>query len=165
MVGTTINGSRNFPLRGSKRQLLEGGVRVPFVAAWKGRLPAGKTYDHPIIALDIYPTALSAAGAEIPAAWKLDGVSLLPHLDGKIAQPPHDFLFWRFGTQLAARRGDWKLVRYDNTGTHLYNLKDDIGESNDLAAQQPDVLRDMQVAWDRWNTELVAPLWGAGKKV
>ncbi len=164
MVGTTINGSRNFPLRGSKRQLLEGGVRVPFLAVWQGRLPAGTTYDNPIIALDIYPTALSAAGAEIPRAWRLDGVNLLPYLEGKMPQAPHDFLFWRFGEQRAARKGDWKMVRYDNSGTHLYNLRDDIGESTDLAAQQPDVLRELQTAWDRWNAEQAAPLWGSGKK-
>jgi arylsulfatase A-like enzyme len=163
MIGTTINGSRNFPLRGSKRQLLEGGVRVPFVAMWKGRLPAGTTFDQPIIALDIYPTALTAAGADIPASWKLDGVNLLPHLQGKAAQPPHDFLFWRFGDQQAARKGDWKLVRYDGTGTHLYNLKEDIGESKNLAAERPEVLRELQTAWDRWNTENVPPLWGKKK--
>jgi len=162
MVGTTINGSRNFPLRGSKRQLLEGGVRVPFVVAWKGKLPAGGRFDHPVIALDVLPTALAAAGAAPPA--KIDGVNLLPHLQGQAEAPPHEWLFWRFGTQLAARKGPWKLVRYDNTGTHLYNLQDDIGEATDLAAGQPDVLRELQAAWDRWNTENVPPLWGAGKK-
>jgi arylsulfatase A-like enzyme len=164
MVGTTINASRNFPLRGSKRQLLEGGVRVPFVVAWKGRLPAGKMYDAPVIALDVYPTALTAAGADVPATWQLDGVNLLPHLEGKATQPPHEMLYWRFGQQHAVRKGPWKLVRYDTTGTHLYNLQDDIGESRDLAEQQADVARALQTAWDRWNTGNVAPLWGAGKK-
>jgi arylsulfatase A-like enzyme len=164
MVGTTINGSRNHPLRGSKRQLLEGGVRVPFLVVWKGRLGAGKTYDAPIISLDIHPTALAAAGTDTQPAWKLDGVNLLPHLEGKAAQPPHDMLFWRFGEQRAARKGDWKLVRYDNSGTHLYNLADDIGESNDLAATRPEVLRELQAAWERWDQGNVAPLWGGGKK-
>src|SRR5947208_16004868 len=119
MIGTTINGSINYPLRGSKRQLLEGGVRVPFVVQWKGRLPAGKTYDHPIIALDILPTAIAAAGAEPKAELKLDGVNLLPYLEGKKTGPPHEFLYWRFGEQLAVRHGDWKLVKYDKTGIHL----------------------------------------------
>ncbi|HYT95098.1 MAG TPA: sulfatase, partial [Gemmataceae bacterium] len=164
MIGTTINGSRNFPLRGSKRQLLEGGVRVPFVLQWKGRLPGGKQYDHPIIALDILPTALAAAGAEVPAGAKLDGVNLLPYLEGKVQGAPHDTLYWRFGEQLAVRRGDWKLVRYDNTGLHLYNLKADIGEANNLAAKHPEKVKELKTAWDRWNTELAAPLWGAGKK-
>jgi arylsulfatase A-like enzyme len=165
MIGTTINGSINYPLRGSKRQLLEGGVRVPFVIQWKGRLPAGKDYDRPIIALDVLPTSLAAAGGEIRRDGKLDGVNLLPFLEGKDAGAPHEMLFWRFGEQRAARKGDWKMVRYDSTGTHLYNLRDDIGESKDLAAQQPEVLREMQAAWDAWNRDNVAPLWGGGAKV
>ncbi|MSU80745.1 MAG: sulfatase [Gemmataceae bacterium] len=164
MIGTTINGSINFPLRGSKRQLLEGGVRVPFVMAWKGRVPAGKTYDHPIIQLDILPTAIAAAGGEVKADWKLDGVNLLPFVEGANKSAPHDLLYWRFGDQLAARKGDWKMVRYDKTGTHLYNLKDDIGESKNLAAQHPDVLRDIQESWTRWDRDNIAPIWGGGKK-
>jgi arylsulfatase A-like enzyme len=165
MIGTTINASINFPLRGSKRQLLEGGVRVPFVVQWKGRLPAGKTFDFPIIQLDVHATSLAVAGADIKADWKLDGVNLLPFLEGKNLNAPHDMLFWRFGEQMAARKGDWKMVRYDNTGIHLYNLKDDIGESKNLAAAQPEILRDIQAAWNEWNRGNVAPLWGGGKKV
>ena len=165
MVGTTINGSINFPLRGSKRQLLEGGVRVPFVMQWKGRLPGGKTYDQPIIQLDILPTSISAAGGEVKADWKLDGVNLLPFLEGKNKAAPHDMLFWRFGDQMAARKGDWKMVRYDKTGVHLYNLKDDIGESKNLAAKEPEVLRGIQAAWTEWDRGNGAPLWGGGKKV
>ncbi len=113
MPGTTINGSRNTPLRGSKRTTLEGGIRVPFVASWKGQLPAGKTYDQPVIQLDILPTALAAAGVEVKSEWKLDGVNLLPYLEGKNTAAPHDILYWRFGQQMAIRKGDWKLVRYD----------------------------------------------------
>ena len=165
MIGTTINGAINFPLRGSKRQLLEGGVRVPFVLQWKARLPGGKTYDQPIIQLDLLPTSLAAAGAEVKAEWKLDGVNLLPFVEGKNKSAPHEMLFWRFGDQMAARKGDWKMVRYDTTGTHLYNLKDDVGESTNLAASQPQVLREMQDAWNAWNRGNMAPLWGGGKKV
>src|SRR5260370_32211512 len=113
MKGTTINGSRNTPLRGSKRTTLEGGVRVPFVVQWKGRLPAGKVYEPPVIQLDLLPTALAAAGAEAKAEWKLDGVNLLPYLEGKNPATPHDVLYWRFGEQMAIRQGEWKLVRYD----------------------------------------------------
>jgi arylsulfatase A-like enzyme len=164
MVGTTINGSINFPLRGSKRQTLEGGIRVPFLAAWKGKLPAGKTYDHPIIALDIHPTALAAAGQTVSPDWKLDGVNLLPYLKGENTQAPHESLFWRFGTQMAMRQGDWNIVRYDDTGIHLYNLKDDIGQKNNLAQKNPQKLQEMRTTWDAWNTGNVAPLWGGGGK-
>src|SRR5262245_34340092 len=92
MIGTTINGSRNTPLRGSKRTTLEGGIRVPFVIAWKGKLPAGKVYDEPIIQLDVLPTALAAAGVETKSDWKLDGVNLLPFLTGEKTGRPHDAL-------------------------------------------------------------------------
>lgn len=165
MIGTTINGAINFPLRGSKRQLLEGGIRVPFVIQWKGRLPGDTKYDFPIIALDILPTSIAAAGGDVKADWKLDGVNLLPFLEGKNKAPPHDMLFWRFGEQMAARKGDWNMVRYDKTGVHLYNLKDDIGQAKNLAADRQEILREMQDAWDRWNRGNVAPLWGGGPKV
>jgi len=180
MPGTTINGSRNTPLRGSKRTTLEGGVRVPFVVRWKGTLPAGQVYQHPVIQLDILPTALAAAGVEPKAEWKLDGVSLLPYLLGQNRGQPHDTLYWRFGPQMAIRRGDWKLVRYDTTadgqsgespkgkqpgvtGRKLYNLSDDIGEARDVAAEHPEKVQELQSAWQTWNAELAEPLWGAGQ--
>jgi arylsulfatase A-like enzyme len=173
MKGTTINASNNAPLRGSKRTTLEGGIRVPFVMSWKGKLPASKTYDQPVIQLDILPTALAAAGVEVKADWKLDGVNLLPYLDGTNKGTPHETLYWRFGEQMALRRGDWKLVRYDPnadgeqgkaTPAKLYNLAKDIGEATDLATKEPDKLKELQTAWDKWNAELVRPLWGAGAK-
>jgi len=174
MPGTTINGSRNTPLRGSKRTTLEGGIRVPFVVSWKGKLPAGKVYEQPIIQLDLLPTALAAAGVEAKAEWKLDGVNLLPYLEGKNSSTPHDTLYWRFGEQMAIRQGDWKLVRYDPvadgqakgkaTPLKLYNLSKDIGEADDLAATQPDKLKELETVWQKWNAQLARPLWGAGSK-
>jgi arylsulfatase A-like enzyme len=174
MRGTTINGSRNTPLRGSKRTTLEGGIRVPFVLSWKGRLPAGKTYDRPIIQLDVLPTALAAAGVEAKAEWKLDGINLLPYLEGKETSAPHDTLYWRFGEQMAIRQGDWKLVRYDPvadgaeqgnaTPVKLYNLAKDVGEADDLAAKQPDKAKELQAVWQKWNATLARPLWGQGSR-
>ena len=173
MQGTTINGSRNTPLRGSKRTTLEGGIRVPFVVTWKGKLPAGKTYDEPVIQLDILPTVLAAAGIAVQPEWKLDGVNLLPHFDGKNRTAPHDSLYWRFGKQMAIRQGDWKLVRYDPTAdgekgavteAKLYNLAKDIGEATDLAAKEPERLKKLEDAWQTWNATLAKPLWGAGAK-
>jgi len=171
MPGTTINGSSNAPLRGSKRTTLEGGIRVPFCVKWPGKVPAGKTYDHPIIQLDILPTLLAAVGVEAKPQWKLDGVNLLPYLTGENKTAPHDALYWRLGKQMAIRKGDWKLVRYDahadggdgTTAARLYNLADDIAEKTDLAAKQPDKLKELQVAWDEWNRGNVAPLWGGDK--
>jgi arylsulfatase A-like enzyme len=171
MKGTTINASRNDPLRGSKRTTLEGGVRVPFVVSWKGRLPAGKVYEPPVIQIDILPTALAAAGVAVQPEWKLEGVNLLPYLEGKNTGIPHEALYWRFGAQMAIRKGDWKLVRYDTvadglgkgvTEARLYNLKDDLGEKTDLASKEPERMRELQAAWDRWNESNVKPLWGGG---
>lgn len=173
MRGTTINGSRNTPLRGSKRTTLEGGIRVPFVVAWKGRLPSGQTYDKPVIQLDILPTALAAAGVSVQPEWKSDGVNLLPYLNGKQEGTPHEILYWRLGQQMAIRQGDWKLVRYDPvvdgergraTPAKLYNLAQDIGETQDLAAKEPDKRKQLQSIWEKWNATLSEPLWGGGKR-
>jgi arylsulfatase A-like enzyme len=181
MPGTTINGSRNDPLRGSKRTTLEGGIRVPFAFQWKGTLPAGKRYDLPIIQLDLHPTLLAAAGVEADPAWKLDGVNLLPYFNGRETGAPHATLYWRLGEQMALRQGDWKLVRYDRhadpgqgpslktgaaqvVGPKLYNLAQDIGESHDLSAQYPEKRAELQAVWQNWNAQLARPLWGPGSE-
>ena len=103
--------SGNGPLRGFKATTWEGGIRVPFLVQWKGQIPAGKVYDQPVIQLDILPTALTAAGVAISPDWKLDGVDLAPYLKGEKTDAPHAALFWRFGKQIAVRKGDWKLVK------------------------------------------------------
>lgn len=170
MASTTVNGSANAPLRGSKRQTLEGGVRVPFLMSWKGRLPAGKAYERPVIQLDVLPTALAAAGIGVSNDARLDGVNLLPYLTGGESGPPHAELFWRFGEQMAVRRGDWKLVRYgentkvapNETWPKLYNLADDIGESRDVAAGHPDIVKELEATWKAWDKGNVPPLWGGG---
>lgn len=177
LLGTTINGSRNDPFRGSKRTTLEGGVHVPFVIQWKGSLPAGQVYEQPVIQLDVLPTALAAAGVEIQPNWNLDGVNLLPHLRGEADGPPHDALYWRMGEQSAIRRGEWKLVRYDRaideegvrsnpregvrvTPARLYNVAKDPGETNDLAASHPEKVEELLGAWRSWNAQLPEPSWG-----
>ena len=176
MPGVTVNGSRNHPLRGSKRTTLEGGIRVPFVISWPEHLTPG-VYDQPVIQLDLHATALAAAGADVPPVGQLDGVDLLPFLRGEKTGAPHEALFWRFGQQMAIRVGDYKLVRYDSnadtltgarnqpvTAAKLYRLSDDIGETKDLAAAMPDKRRELQARWDAWNATLVPPLWGGGRR-
>ncbi|MBI2827156.1 MAG: sulfatase [Planctomycetia bacterium] len=173
MPTTTINGSRNTPLRGSKRTTLEGGVRVPFVVQWKAKLPQGRVYEQPIIQLDVLPTALAAAGTQTQPDWKLDGVNLLPYLSSENKAAPHETLYWRMGEQMALRHGDWKIVRYDPTAdgqpgepataTRLYNLAEDIGEAHDLAAAQPAKVKELEAIWQEWNGQLAKPLWGGGR--
>lgn len=174
MPGVTINGSVNTPLRGSKRTTLEGGIRVPFVVSWAGHVKPG-IFEKPVIQLDLTATALAAAGVSDDP--KIEGVNLLPYLDGTNGGTPHEALYWRFGRQMAIRSGDFKLVRYDSnadtltgagnqpvTQAKLYNLATDIGEANDLAASMPDKVKELQAKWDEWNQSNVAPLWGGGKK-
>jgi arylsulfatase A-like enzyme len=180
---TAGNTSSNGPLRGFKATTWEGGIRVPFMMQWKGRLPAGRIDDRPIIQLDLLPTALAAAGVAIRPEWKLDGVNLLPYLTGANASAPHAALFWRFGPQVAVRMGDWKLVKAAGMsgvalaesgkgtlqGAQLFNLRTDLGEKQDLAASEPDKVRQLTTAWEAWNVGNIDPKWtpvraaGAGK--
>ena len=166
--------SSNGPLRGFKSQTWEGGIRIPFMVQWKGHLPAGRVDDRPVIQLDILPTALAAAGVLAKPEWHLDGVNLLPYLTGEKTGEPHNVLYWRFGQQIALRRGDWKIVKAPmneaeakirggkgtTDGAHLYNLKQDIGERENLASNNPEKLKELSAMWNKMNREMVAPQWG-----
>jgi arylsulfatase B len=152
--------SSNRPLRGFKGQCLEGGIRVPFIVQWKARLPAGKVYQQPIIALDILPTALAAADGKLPEGAQTDGVNLLPYLAGENTEPPHQFLFWRLGSQAAVRKGKWKLLKNGNDRVQLFDLAADNGETDNLAERRPDVVKELDIALQQWNAQLARPLWG-----
>ena len=154
---TASTTSRNDPLRGFKGQVYEGGHRIPYMMQWKGHLPAGKVYTKSVISLDIAPTALAAVGAE-PKDAKFDGVNLLPFLTSD-SGTPHEALYWRFGSQHAIRKGDWKLLATGGGVTELYNLADDLSEKTDLASQKPDKVKELSELYDKWNSELIAPLW------
>lgn len=166
------NGSSNAPLKGSKRQTWEGGIRVPFIISWKGHLGPGKTDSRPIIQLDVLPTVLAAAGIPLESTHSIDGVNLLPYLTGEASGPPHEALYWRLGATMAIRKGDWKLVKMsadghmqdpalltDLSGAELYNLKDDIAETRSLAAARPDKVQELTADWQRWNRSLQKPRW------
>jgi arylsulfatase A-like enzyme len=156
----------NLPLRGNKGQTLEGGIRVPFVIAWRGKLPAGRTYDHPVSSLDILPTSCALAGVKTPK--NLDGVNLMPHLLGENKAAPHEALYWRFGPQKGIRKGDWTLVDWrdfekkTSSGWQLFDLSKDLGQQNDIAAKRPEVVRELIQAWQRWDAQNIAPLWHGG---
>ena len=175
MASTTINGSSNAPLRGSKRTTWEGGIRVPFMIRWTGRVPAGRVESRPIIQLDVLPTALAAAGIKVDKSARLDGVDLLPFLTGSSKGLPHETLYWRLGGMMAIRHGEWKLLKTkdgplvdadpavlkDLTGAELYNLATDIGESKNVAAAHPEKVKELGARWQSWNQQLVKPRWGA----
>ena len=152
---TASTTSYNGPLRGFKMTTFEGGTRVPFIAQWKGKIPAGKTYDLPVMNLDVLPTAIIAAGGKPEASWNLDGVDLMPYLTGTNTSRPHQTLYWRYGPQWAIRDGDMKLVvsKGGSGKPELYNLADDIGESKDLAVAQSDKVKELQAMWDKWSAE------------
>jgi arylsulfatase A-like enzyme len=168
--------SGNGPLHGFKAQTWEGGIRVPWAMHWKGHIPEGQVDDRPVIQLDILPTALAAAGVSIQPEWKLDGVNLLPYVTGENKGAPHEALYWRFGPQIAIRKGDWKLVKAPGggaeaverggnattQGAQLYNLANDIGEKNNLAGKEPGRYAELAAAWNEWNKGNIAPKWEPG---
>lgn len=130
------------PLRGFKRALYDGGIRVPMIVRWPGHVEAGSVSDAVWAFWDVLPTLAELAG--VPAPSGIDGISQVPAILGKGGQPAHEFLYWEFhegGFKQAVRTGDWKAVRPGPCQPlELYNLKDDIGEEHDVAAKHPDVV-------------------------
>ena len=138
------------PLRGRKRSMYEGGHRVPGLVRWPGRIEAGRASDLPVIGSDFFPTALKAAGVEPPSDRTLDGVNLLPALEGPgpgsdpvVVERPEP-LYWRWGAAVAYREGPWKIVTDEAfEKPELYNLDADLAESSDLASREPERLAAM----------------------
>jgi arylsulfatase A-like enzyme len=128
---------------------------------WTGQLPEGRQYPEPVIALDVVPTALAAAGVAAPAARKLDGVNLLPHVTAKALGRPHEHLYWRIlgGRQSAVRDSQYKLIRGASGSTELYDLQADIGETKDLAREKPAVVKSLSASLAQWNRTLSTPKW------
>ncbi|HXG61126.1 MAG TPA: arylsulfatase [Planctomycetota bacterium] len=146
------------PLRGIKRDLYEGGIRVPMIVRWPGKIPAGAVSDHVWAHWDFLPTAAELAGAKPPEG--IDGVSMAPALFGKPARA-HEFLYWEFherGFQQAVRWGDWKAVRLGpGRPLELYDLKSDVGERQDVAARHPEVVSRIEEYLKTARTE--SPRW------
>ena len=155
--------SSNAPLRGGKGQVYEGGIRVPFLAKWPGKIPTGQVYRRPVISLDIFATCLAQAGASPARSRPSDGVDLIEYLNGNLSAPPHENLFWRLGAKTALRSGDWKLLqegrRNASTRWELFDLNSDLGEANDLASSEPEKLSALILQWQSLNDEMVEPAW------
>jgi arylsulfatase len=141
------------PFRGLKGSLYEGGIRVPLVARWPGRIEAGRVSDLPSAFWDLFPTVCELTGASVPEG--LDGLSFAPTLTGVGEQARHEYLYWEFrayGGQQAVRLGDWKGVRQKmksgNRAIELYDLALDVGERNDLAAEQPELVERVRAIMD-----------------
>lgn len=160
---TQANASRNTPLNGVKATVWEGGIRVPFVVRWPGHVPAGKTYDQPVIALDVFATASAAIGVDLPKDRVIDSINLLPHLSGEAKTPPHDALYWRFGEQYAIRKGPYKLLKLRTGEEHLFDLSQDVGEQKDLIADRAEIVTQLRADYAAWNSQLKKPLWPQGQ--
>jgi arylsulfatase A-like enzyme len=149
----------NSELRGYKRDLYEGGIRVPMIVRWPGHIAAGTTTDHISAFWDVLPTFAEIAGANAPKS--IDGISFLPALLGKTPkQKQHEYLYWEFyevGGKQAVRKGNYKAVKLDvkknrNAPLELYNLKTDLGEKNNIAKQHPDIVKEMENIMDEAHT-------------
>ncbi|HUT30389.1 MAG TPA: sulfatase [Sedimentisphaerales bacterium] len=162
------------PLRGGKGTLYEGGIREPMIVRWSGKVEGGCVSDVPVIAIDFYPTMLEMAGAAKPAGHILDGESIVPLLKGEKSLK-RDAIFWHFPAYLqrnygwketwrttpasVVRQGDWKLIEYFEDGRlELYNLKDDIGEQNNLVQAMPEKAGQLHELLKRWRRSLNAPV-------
>jgi arylsulfatase A-like enzyme len=154
----------NGPLRGYKQDLFEGGIRVPLLARWPGKIQAGSVSDHASAFCDLMPTLCELAGIETPAT---DGISYLPALLGKPGQKAHEFLYWEYhggGGAIAVRMGDWKALRLGvkkspDAPVQLYNLADVIGESRDVAAEHPELVAKAREIMTREHTPSPVPRW------
>ncbi|HEX3601754.1 MAG TPA: sulfatase [Lacipirellulaceae bacterium] len=164
-AGLSRNGvTDNAPLKGGKGMLYEGGIRVPYIFRWKGKIQPATENDTPIMGIDLYPTLVEVAGTKAPTDYPLDGQSLMPLLTGAQKALGRSGLAWHFPGYLgfgpgewrttpagAVRFGDWKLIEFFEDGRQeLYNLKDDVGEQHNLAAAEPDKaeeLHDKMLAW------------------
>ena len=155
----------NTPLNGHKGSCWEGGVRVPFVMQWPEQIPAGQTIDFPAISLDLFPTAMVAAGIDESPGETLDGVDLVPFLNGDAQGRPHQTLYWKNGESWAVRDGDLKLVvpEFRNpTEPMLFDLSNDIAEQHDLAADRPKDVARLLAMYEAWEKTHMPTAWGRG---
>jgi arylsulfatase A-like enzyme len=157
---TQNNGSRNTPLRGNKGDVWEGGWRVPFALRWPGNLSAGTHYDKPVSALDIFATIASLAEVPLDSEKPLDGVNLVPFLNGDKPGPAHEAVYLRkFDQQAyAVRRGDFKLVIPGKAASPLlFDLNRDIGERNNVILSRKETADDIDLLRLQWDAQLTEP--------
>ncbi len=144
------DGSLNTPWVGEKGMLSEGGIRVPFLVRWRGKLPAGKVSAYPVTSLDIAATARAAA--DLPVDPRLDGIDLIPALTAD--QPPQRTLYWRFWSQIAVREGKWKYLKATGGPDLLFDLESPEHEKMNRAAEHPEILKQLRAKSDEWAATL-----------
>ena len=144
----------NAPLRGRKAQTWEGGVRVPFLARWPGRLPAGAVTSEFLTSLELFPTLVKIAGAELPQGVVYDGFDMLPVLQGK-AKSQREEMAWQRRDKKGLRYRNWKWVEQPDGGG-LFDLSEDIGEQHDLSKELPETLQMMRKRFEAWVARMEA---------
>lgn len=184
-----VSSHDNTPLRGFKGSTWEGGIRVPFAMRWPKKIPAGRVIDAPVISLDIFPTALAAAGVTGTPGRPLDGVDLLPFANGSQTDRPHETLYWKNGSKWAVRHGDLKLVAGNTTSKkskkkkskartpknvvdasvatssehqtapQLFNVAADPSETEDLAVKHPEIVAELRGMYEQWKKDFPPKSW------
>ena len=131
---------------------------MPMIIKLPGTFEPNSVYDQPTSTLDLFPTICGAAGINIPPNINLDGIDLSPFIKGQVSGSPHDTLFWSNGPNIAVRHSDWKLIKsYDNTW--LFNLANDIGESNNLVKTKPEIVEQLETLYNEWRSHMNEPAW------
>lgn len=156
-------------LKGHKYSLFEGGIRVPSLMSWPGRIPAGQVVDGVGVAMDVFPTVLRAAGGD-PGAFQLDGLDVLPMV-AEGAPSPHSDVFWEMENQTAIRRDNWKLVLNGQLvegepaqdAVFLSDLSVDMSERNNLKEQYPELTAELKAAAETWRAEIESTWSNAGR--
>jgi arylsulfatase A len=166
--GTSTNSSTsNLPLRGAKGWLYEGGIRVPLIVRWPDHNKQGFICDEPVTSIDFYPSILDMIGCPVPGEQEIEGVSIVPLLNGK-KKLNRDAIYWHFphysnhGRQSpggAIRKGDYKLIEYyENYTVQLFNIKEDIGEQNDISGSNPDIVNELRTMLHNWRESVNAQM-------
>lgn len=158
------NFSINAPLNGQKGILLEGGIRVPMMMQWEGKLPVGITYTSAVSALDILPTFLASVGIEVTESDGFDGVNLLPFLRGEKQGHPHQSLKWRFTISAGILEDNWKLIRLPDRLPLLFDLSKDISEQKNVAMEYPHIVQRLMKNLGNWDLSLPHPLFLEGSE-
>jgi len=161
--GAHNNSSKTGPLKGWKGNKFEGGHRVPFIVSWPTKITENQNFNGLTSSLDIFSTSIAAAGIEKDKNLILDGTNLLPYLLGEKQGNPHDKLFWRKLDEAGVRIGAHKLIRLKNYGSVLYNLTNDLGETDNLLTKETTTANELLENLSIWESKMIAPLWREGK--
>ncbi len=159
--GATYTGATdNGPLKAGKFSQFEGGVNIPMIFSWKGVLPQGSVYPHPVSLMDVFATAISVAGCKLPGDRSYDGIDLVPYIQSVSLDQPHPTLFWRTDFNKAVRQDHWKLIwnERDNQ-VFLYNLEIDPSEQSNLFTKHHKKTEELKKKIIEWETEMKDPLW------